>query len=98
MNLATIGAMLGAIASFLAIVAYLDNKITTNRARLRAEKARMNSIVIIQGIHSRRITTLERHASRSKEEEPFQVEATNALIDLEEEEKAEYQKHQTDLT
>jgi len=98
MNVGTIGAILGAIASFLAIVAYLDKKITNNRARLRAEKGRIISVVKIQGLHNKRITALERHASRSKEEEPFQIEATNALIDLEEEEKAEYQKHQTDLT
>jgi hypothetical protein len=40
-NLGTIGAILGAIASFLAIVATLSQKIRDNGARLQTEKGRV---------------------------------------------------------
>ncbi|WP_445173791.1 hypothetical protein [Microcoleus sp.] len=96
MNLGTIGAILGAIASFLAILAYLNNGVRNNRARLRAEKGRVISLAKIVEIQGKRITALEIHASRTEDESFFQP--NEPLIDLENEAKDEYKKHHTDLT
>jgi hypothetical protein len=98
MNFGTIGAVLGAIASFMGIVAYLDKGVRRNKARLRAEKGRVTSLAKIVEIQGKRIRALEIHVSRSKEEDGFQFQANNALIDLERDEREEYKKHQTDLT
>jgi hypothetical protein len=97
MNLGTIGAILGAIASFLAILAALGQGIRDNAARLQAEKGRVIALWKIIEIQSKRIEALEDYASLPKEEgKSFQP--NNPLIDLEVEARAEYKKHQTGLT
>ena len=97
MNLGTIGAILGAIASFLAIFATLSQKIRENGARLQAEKGRVIALWKITEIQGKRIEALEDYASLPKEEgKSFQP--NNPLIDLESEAKNEYKKHHTDLT
>jgi hypothetical protein len=97
MNLGTIGAILGAIASFLAIAAALSQGIRDNGARLQAEKGRVIALWKILEIQGKRIEALEDHASLPTEEgKSFQP--NNPLIDLEIEARNEYRKHHTDLT
>ncbi len=97
MNLGTFGAILGAISSFLVIIAWFDSRIKNNQARLRAEKGRVVSLSKIIEIQGKRIEAIEMHLSLStKEDENFAI--NNPLIALEEEAKAEYKKHHTNLT
>ena len=97
MNLTTIGAILGAIASLLAILAYLDKGVQNNKARLRAEKGRVISLEKIVRLQGERITALEDYASNPSDNgESFQP--NKPLIDLENEARDEYKKHHTDLT
>jgi len=98
MNLGTIGALLGAIASFLAILAYLAKGVRNNKARLRAEKGRVIALAKIVEIQSKRIDDLELYALRSEGEGSFQFQLNNPLIDLENEAKDESKKHHNDLT
>jgi|GEM_PF-1333147 len=97
MNLGTIGAILGAIASFLAILAALSQGIRDNGARLQAEKGRVIALWKIVEIQGKRIEALEDYVSLPREEgKSFQP--NNPLIDLEIEARNEYKKHHTDLT
>jgi hypothetical protein len=97
MNLGTIGAILGALASFLAICAALSQGIRDNGARLQAEKGRVIALWKILEIQGKRIEALEDYASLPKEEgKSFQP--NSPLIDLEVEARNEYKKHHTDLT
>ena len=97
MNLGTIGAILGAIASFLGILAYLDKGVRNNKARLKAEKGRVISLAEIVEIQGKRIEALEFHASLPREEsESFKP--NNPLIDLENKAREEYKNHHTNLT
>ena len=97
MSLGTIGAILGAIASFLAILAALSQGIRDNGARLQAEKGRVIALWKIVEIQGKRIEALEDHASLPREKgKSFQP--NNPLIDLEVEARNEYKKHHTDLT
>lgn len=97
MNLGTIGAILGAIASFLAILAYLDKGVRNNKARLKAEKGRVISLAEIVEIQGKRIEALEFYASLPKEEgESFKP--NNPLIELENKAREEYRSHHTNLT
>jgi hypothetical protein len=97
MNLGTIGAILGALASFLAICAALSQGIRDNRARLQAEKGRVIALWKIVEIQGKRIEALEDYVSLPKEEgKSFQP--NSPLIDLEVEARNEYKKHHTDLT
>lgn len=97
MNLGTIGGILGAIASFLAIIAYLNKGIKNNKERLKAEKGRVISLAEIVEIQGKRIEALEDYASLPKEKgESFKP--NNPLIDLEYQAREEYKNHQTNLT
>lgn len=100
MNLGTIGALLGVIASLTAILAYFDNGIQKNKARLRAEKGRVISLEKILRIQGERISALERHASTmSSDKNGFgDFQCNEPLIELEQEAREEYKRHQTDLT
>jgi len=97
MNLGTIGAILGAVASFLAICAALSQGIRDNGARLQAEKGRVIALWKILEIQGKRIEALEDYASLPREDgKSFQP--NNPLLELELEARAEYKKHHTDLT
>jgi hypothetical protein len=97
MDLGTIGAILGAIASCLGIFAYLDKGIRNNTARSIAEKGRVICIAEITEIQGKRIEALEFHASLPREEsESFKP--NNPLIDLENKAREEYKNHHTNLT
>ena len=97
MNLTTIGAILGAIASLSAILADLDQGVQNNKARLRAEKGRVISLEKIVRFQGERITALEDYASNPSDNgESFLP--NKPLIDLESEAREEYKKHHTDLT
>lgn len=97
MNLGTIGGILGAVASFLAIIVHLNKGIKNNQARLAAEKGRVISLAEIVEIQSKRIEALEDYASLPKEEGEI-FRPNNPLIDLENKAKEEYKNHQTNLT
>lgn len=97
MNLGTIGAILGAIASFLAILAALSQGIRDNGVRLQAEKGRVIALWKILEIQGKRIEALEDHASLPREESTS-FQPNNPLIDLEIEARNEYKKYHTDLT
>lgn len=97
MNIGTIGAILGAIASLLAIFAALSQGIRDNSARLQAEKGRVIALWKIIEIQGKRIEALEDHASLPREESTS-FQPNNPLIELEVEAKNEYKKHHTDLT
>jgi hypothetical protein len=97
MTLGTIGAILGAIASLLGILAYLDKGVRNNTARSKAEKGRVISLAEIIEIQGKRIEALEFHASLPREEsESFKP--NNPLIDLENKAREEYKNHHTNLT
>jgi hypothetical protein len=97
MDLGTIGAILGAIASLLGILAYLDKGIRNNTARSIAEKGRVICLAEITEIQGKRIEALEFQASLPREEsESFKP--NNPLIDLENKAREEYKNHHTNLT
>ena len=98
MNLGTIGAILGAIASSLAILAYLNKGIRNNGARLRAEKGRVIALAKIIELQGKRIAALENHASLTEDGSESYFQPNEPLIDLENEARDEYKKHHTDLT
>ena len=98
MNLGTIGAILGAIASLIAILAYFDNGIQKNKARLRAEKGRIISLAEVAEIQAKRIEALEKYVSFLSKEESKSFNQNNPLIDMEKKAMEEYRKHNTDLT
>lgn len=98
MNLGTIGGILGAVASFLAIIAYLNKGIENNKARSKAEKGRVASLAEIVEIQSKRIEALEDYASLPKEGHVDIFRPNNPLIELEEKARQDYKNHQTNLT
>lgn len=67
MNLATISLILGAIASFLAILAYLYKGVRYNKARSKAQQGRIVSLVRVIQIQGQRLTIIERHLSKKDE-------------------------------
>lgn len=97
MNIGTIAAILGAVASFIAILAALSQGIRDNGARLQAEKGRVIALFKMIEIQGKRIEALEDYAALPKEEgKSFHL--NSPLIDLEIEARNEYKKHHTDLT
>jgi len=94
LNLATISLILGTIASFLAILAYLYKGVRYNKARSKAQQGRIASIFMIQQIQGQRLTNLEEYVS--KKDESYAI--ANGLVKLEEEAMNEYREHDTKLT
>jgi hypothetical protein len=94
LNLATISLILGAIASFLAILAYLYKGVRFNKARSKAQQGRIASIFRIQQIQGQRITRFEKHLW--KKDEGYLID--DGLAQLEEEAMNEYKEHDTKLT
>lgn len=94
MNLVTISLILGAIASFLAILAYLYKAVRFNKARGKAQQGRITSIFRILQIQGQRLTLLERE--QSKKDNSYPVDS--GLQQLEEEAMNEFRDHDTKLT
>jgi hypothetical protein len=94
LNLATISLILGTIASFLAILAYLYKGVRFNKARSKAQQGRIASMFRIQQIQGQRLTLLEKHQSKQSDSYPID----NGLQQLEEEAMNEYREHDTKLT
>jgi hypothetical protein len=94
LNLATISLILGAIASFLAILAYLYKGVRYNKARSKAQQGRIVSLFRIQQIQGQRLTRAEKHISKKDEGYPID----DGLVQLEEEAMNEYKEHDTKLT
>ena len=99
MNLSTICAILGASASIVAILAYFDDGINKNKARLRAGNGRVTSLATITEIQGQRITALENfYAINLTDESDNFFQPNEPLIELERSAREEYKKHHTDLT
>ncbi len=94
MNLATVSLILGAIASFLAILAYLYKGIRYNKARSKAQQGRIISLARTAQIQGQRLTLIEKHISKKDETYPID----NGLLMLEQEAMDEYKEHDTKLT
>jgi hypothetical protein len=94
LNLATISLILGAIASFLAILAYLYKGVHFNKARSKAQQGRITSLFRILQIQGQRLTILENN--QSKQDDFLSID--NGLQKLEEEAMNEYREHDTKLT
>jgi hypothetical protein len=95
MNIGTIIAVLGGIASFVAVLGYYDQRIRYNKSRTKAQQGRISALVQIIKLQGKRVTALEHYIS-SADGANYQV--NNELIELEEEALEDYKAHDTKLT
>ena len=95
MNVGTIIGVLGGIASFVAVLAYYDQRIRYNKARTRAQQGRITALVQIIKLQGKRLTVVETYLSK-EDGANYQVNAE--LIELEGEALEDYKAHDTKLT
>ena len=95
MNVGSIVAALGGIASFVAVLAYYDQRIRYNKARTRAQQGRITALVQIIKLQGKRLTVVETYLAK-EDGNNYQVNAE--LIELEEEALEDYKAHDTKLT
>ena len=95
MNVGTIFAVLGGAGSFVAVLAYYDQRIRYNKARTRAQQGRITAWVQIIKLPGKRITVMETYLAK-EDGNNYQVNAE--LIELEEEALEDYKNHDTKLT
>lgn len=95
MNVGTILAVLAGAASFVAVLAYYDQRIRYNKARTRAQQGRITALVQIIKLQGKRLTVVETYLANS-DGANYQVNAE--LIELEEEALDDYKAHDTKLT
>lgn len=95
MNVGTIIGVLGGIASFVAVLAYYDQRIRYNKARTRAQQGRITALVQIIKLQGKRLTVVETYLAK-EDGANYQVNAE--LIELEEEALEDYKAHDTKLT
>jgi len=95
MNVGSIVAVLGGIASFVAVLAYYDQRIRFNKARTRAQQGRITALVQIIKLQGKRLTVVEAYLAK-EDGNNYQVNAE--LIELEEEALEDYKAHDTKLT
>ncbi|MEG4634716.1 hypothetical protein QUB56_35090 [Microcoleus sp. AR_TQ3_B6] len=93
-HLGTIGAVVGTVAAFLSILAYLDKGIRNNKARSKAQQGRITSLARVAQIQGQRLTNLEKCVSRQDEN----YSLNSGLIALENEAFEEFKEHDTKLT
>jgi hypothetical protein len=95
-HLGTISLLLGTIASFLAILAYLYKGVRLNKARSKAQQGRITSLARVAQIQGQRLTNLEKYLSKRDggESQDF----NSGLKTLENEAFEEYREHDTKLT
>lgn len=95
MNVGSIVAVLGGVASFVAVLAYYDQRIRFNKARTRAQQGRITALVQIIKLQGKRLTVVEAYLAK-EDGNNYQVNAE--LLELEEEALEEYKAHDTKLT
>jgi hypothetical protein len=95
MNVGSIVAVLGGVASFVAVLAYYDQRIRFNKARTRAQQGRITALVQIIKLQGKRLTVVETYLAK-EDGNNYQVNAE--LIELEEEALEDYKAHDTKLT
>lgn len=93
-HLGTLGAVLGTVAAFLSILAYLYKGVRYNKARSRAQQGRIDSLFTVAQIQGQRLTTVEQHLSAKDES----YNLSTGLMKLEDEAFANYKEHDTKLT
>jgi hypothetical protein len=95
MTVGTIIGVLGGIASFVAVLAYYDQRIRYNKARTRAQQGRIAALVQIVILQGKRVTVVERYLAK---EDGANYQVNSELIELEEEALEDYKAHDTKLT
>lgn len=95
MNVGSIVAVLGGVASFVAVLAYYDQRLRFNKARTRAQQGRITALVQIIKLQGKRLTVVETYLAK-EDGNNYQVNAE--LIELEEEALEDYKAHDTKLT
>jgi hypothetical protein len=95
MNVGSLVAVLGGVASFVAVLAYYDQRIRFNKARTRAQQGRITALVQIIRLQGKRLTVVEPYLAK-EDGNNYQVNAE--LIELEEEALEDYKAHDTKLT
>jgi hypothetical protein len=95
MNVGTIFAVLGGVASCVAVLTYYDQRIRYNKARTKAQQGRLTALLQIITYQGKRITVLEKYLAK---EDGANYQINNELIELEEEAISEYKAHDTKLT
>jgi len=95
MNVGTIIGVLGGIASFVAVLAYYDQRIRYNKSRTKAQQGRISALLQIIKFQGKRITVIETHLAKESKG-LYQINAE--LIELEEEALNDYKEHDTRLT
>jgi hypothetical protein len=95
MNVGTIIGVLGGIASFVAVLAYYDQRIRYNKARTRAQQGRITALVQIIKLQGKRLTVVETYLAK---EDGVNYQVNAELIELEEEALEDYKAHDTKLT
>jgi hypothetical protein len=95
MNLGTIIAMLAGAASFVAVLAYYDQRIRYNKSRTKAQQGRITALVQIINLQGKRLTVVETYLAK-EDGANYQVNAE--LIELEKEALEDYKTHDTKLT
>ena len=95
MNVGTIIGVLGGIASFVAVLAYYDQRIRYNKARTRAQQGRITALVQIIKLQGKRLTVVETYLAK---EDGANYQVNTELIELEEEALEDYKAHDTKLT
>jgi hypothetical protein len=95
MNVGSIVAVLTGIASFVAVLAYYDQRIRFNKARTKAQQGRISALVQIIRLQGKRLTAIENYIAK---EDSGNYQVNNELIELEDEALEDYKAHDTKLT
>jgi hypothetical protein len=95
MNVGTLFAILGGLASFVAVLAYYDQRIRYNKARTRAQQGRTSALVQITNLQGKRLTAIEKYL---QQEDGGNYQVNTELIELEKEALEDYNTHDTKLT
>jgi len=95
MNVGTIVAILTGAASFVALLAYYDQRIRYNKARTKAQQGRITALVQIIKLQGKRLTVVESYLVK---EDGDNYQINSELIQLEAEALEDYKAHDTKLT
>ena len=101
MSLTTISILLGSLASFFTVLAYLykgvNTRIKYNKAKTFAQQGRTTSLADAFEFQSLRISNIEKYLSLPPEERGS-FQPSSELINLENKAMDEYEGHHTNLT
>ena len=101
MSLTTISILLGSLASFFTVLAYLykgvNTRIKYNKAKTFAQQGRTTSLADAFEFQSLRVSNIEKYLSLPPETRG-NFQPSNELINLEQKAMEEYEGHHTNLT